>query len=165
MNRRELLRKSVIASLGLSLSPALLMSLESCSRKRPTADVPVYLEQEEFDSIWQIAELVLPKTDSPGADDAKVTPFIDQLFGKFFEEDVKATYLNGLTTFLKNCKNQKGKSFLNLPREEQTDYLEFVDQDEDKTSFFRSFKTIILWNKLLLSVVLKAIWDCGSAKC
>ena len=102
MNRRELLKKSVIASLGLSLSPALLISLESCSKKRPTSDIPVYLDQEQFDNIWQIAELVLPKTESPGADDARVAPFIDQLFGEFFEEEVKNEYTIGLRNFAEN---------------------------------------------------------------
>ena len=146
MNRRELLKKSAIASLGLSLSPALLVSLESCSKKRPTTDSPVYLDQEQFDSIWQIAELVLPKTESPGADDAKVTPFIDQLFGEFFEEDMKREYTSGLQKFLNNCKSEKGKPFLDLEEKDQIDYLDFVDRDEEKDTFFRSFKGIILWS-------------------
>ena len=146
MNRRELLKKSAIASLGLSLSPALLVSLQSCSKKRPTTDSPVYLNQEQFDSIWQIAELVLPKTESPGADDAKVTPFIDQLFGEFFEDDMKSEYTSGLQNFLNNCKSEKGKSFLNLEKKDQIDYLELVDRDEEKDTFFRSFKGIILWS-------------------
>jgi len=145
MNRRELLKKSAIASLGLSLSPALLISLESCSKKRPTSDIPVYLDQEQFDNIWQIAELVLPKTESPGADDAKVTPFIDQLFGEFFEEAIKTQYTLGLKTFLEDCKSQNGKSFLDLDEKDQIVYLKKVDSDEEKDSFFRTFKKIILW--------------------
>lgn len=145
MNRRELLKKSAIASLGLSLSPALLISLESCSKKRPTSDIPVYLDQKQFDNIWQIAELVLPKTESPGADDAKVTPFIDQLFGEFFEEAIKTQYTLGLKTFLEDCKSQNGKSFLDLDEKDQIVYLKKVDSDEEKDSFFRTFKKIILW--------------------
>jgi len=146
MNRRDLLKKSAIASLGLTLSPALLMSLEGCSKKRPTTDLPVYLNQEQFDSIWQIAELVLPRTESPGADDARVTPFIDQLFGEFFDEDMKSEYTSGLENFLINCKSEKGKSFLDLEGKDQIDYLELVDRDEEKDTFFRSFKGIILWS-------------------
>ncbi len=145
MNRRELLKKSAIATLCLSLSPAILLSLEGCAKKRPTTDTPVYLDQEQFDSIWQIAELVMPKTDSPGADDAKVTPFIDQLFGEFFEDDIKATYTEGLKAFLANCKSKMGSSFLNLDHQEQLDYLEIADNEGGTESFFRSFKWIILW--------------------
>lgn len=145
MNRRELLKKSAITSLGLSLSPALLLSLEGCSKKRPTTDLPVYLNQEQFDSIWQIAELVLPRTESPGADDARVAPFIDQLFGEFFEEQIKSEYTLGLENFLKECEIQQGKSFLDLEKQDQIDYLEKVDSDDEKDTFFRSIKRIILW--------------------
>ena len=145
MNRRELLKKSAIASLSLSLSPVILLSLESCAKNRPTNDLPVYLDQEQFDSIWQIAELVLPKTDSPGADDAKVTPFIDQLFGEFFEDDIKATYVNGLKSFLDTCKSEMGNSFLSLNHQEQNDYMLIADNEDIENSFFRSFKWIILW--------------------
>ncbi len=145
MNRRELLKKSVFISLGLSLSPGLLVSLESCSRKRPTTDHPVYLSEEQFDAIWQMAELVLPKTDSPGAHEAGVTPFIDQLFGEYFEEDEKIRYEAGLKNFLEHCMNAYGRSFLDLDQSEQIDYLKMLDTEEIEDSFFRSFKGIILW--------------------
>ncbi len=145
MNRRELLKKSMLTSMGLSLSPGLLLSLESCAEKRPTSDIPVYLEQEQFDHIWQIAELILPKTESPGADDAKVAPFIDQLFGVFFEDDVKAVYLEGLESFMSQCQEKMGNSFLNLAQTEQIEYLKFVDNEEAEDSFFTSIKWIVLW--------------------
>ena len=145
MNRRELLKKTAFASLGVSISPTLIMSLESCAKKRPTNDSPVYLSQEHFDNIWQISELIIPKTESPGADDAKVAPFIDQLFGEFFEDDVKATYLKGLQTFLDGCKSEMGMSFLELNNEQQHDFLTIADQEESTDSFFSSMKWIILW--------------------
>lgn len=145
MDRRTLIKKSAIATLGLSLSPALLISLESCAEKRPTNDNPIYLNKEQFDTIWQIAELVLPATDTPGADDAKVAPFIDQLFGEYFDDQIKMDYLEGLSSFMLNCQNDMGNSFIDLNQEEQLKYLTLMDEDEAEDSFFRSIKGIILW--------------------
>ena len=145
MNRRELVRKSVMASIGLSLSPGLLMSLESCSKSRPTADQPIYLIEEQFDAIWQMAELILPQTDAPGASEAGVAPFIDQLFGEYFEEEERIKYESGLQSFFENCQNEYGKSFLRLEKEKQTAYLQQLDTAEPPDAFFRSFKQIILW--------------------
>lgn len=145
MNRRELLKKSIVATMVLSLSPAILLTLESCAENRPTNDTPVYLNQNQFDHIWQIAELVLPTTGSPGADDAKVAPFIDQLFGSFFEDDVKRTYLDGLQLFANQCDEQMGASFLKLDQEKQIQYLETADNEEGEETFFKSIKWIILW--------------------
>ena len=145
MNRRDLLKKSVIASLGLSFAPGLLVSLESCSKKRPTADKPVYLNEEQFDTIWQMAELILPPTDSPGAHDAGVAPFMDQLFGQYFEEDEKVKFESGLMKFLENCKDQHGKSFIDLDKDDQIAYLTNLDKEKDPDSFFKTAKQIILW--------------------
>lgn len=145
MNRRELLKKSVVASLGLSFAPGLLVSLESCSKKRPTTDRPVYLNEEQFDAIWQMSELILPPTDAPGAHEAGVAPFIDQLFGQYFEEVEKATYESGLMKFLTNCADQHGKSFIDLSRDDQVAYLMTLDKEKEPDSFFKSMKQIILW--------------------
>lgn len=145
MNRRELLKKSVVASLGLSFAPGLLVSLESCSKARPTTDQPVYLNEEQFDAIWKMAELILPPTDSPGAHEAGVAPFIDQLFGLYFEEEVKTTSEAGLQLFLSNCTDQYGKGFIDLEKEKQIDYLNSLDKSQDPDSFFKSMKKIILW--------------------
>ena len=146
MNRRELLKKSVIASLGLSFTPGLLVSLESCAKERPTTEQPVYLAEEQFDAIWQMAELILPQTDSPGAHEAGVTPFIDQLFGQYFEEDEKTKHEAGLRKFLANCMDQYEKSFVDLDQENQLDYLRTLDQEKHPDSFFKSIKQIILWS-------------------
>ena len=145
MNRREVLKKSIVASVGLSLSPAVLLSLESCSKHRPTTDQPIYLSEKQFDTIWQMAELVLPRTDSPGADDAKVAPFIDQLFGQYFEDDEKVRFENGLEKFIKNCSESFGKSFGDLENEQQLAHLNELDQANEADSFFKSVKGIILW--------------------
>ena len=145
MNRRELLKKSVIASLGLSFAPGLLVSLESCAKERPTIDQPVYLTEEQFDTIWQMAELMLPPTDSAGAHDAGVAPFMDQLFGQYFEEDEKVKFESGLMKFLANCKDQYRKSFIDLDKDDQIIYLISLDKEKEPDSFFKTTKQIILW--------------------
>jgi len=157
MNRRELLKKSVVASLGLSFAPGLLVSLESCSKARPTTDKPVYLSEEQFDAIWQMAELILPKTDSPGAHEAGVAPFIDQLFGRYFEEEVKVSSESGLQLFLSNCIEQYGKSFIDLDKEKQIEYLSTLDKDKNPESFFKSMKKIILWAYFTSEVGMKSM--------
>ena len=122
MNRRELLKKSVVASLGLGLAPGLLMSLESCSKARPTTDQPVYLSQEHFDTIWQMAELILPTTDSPGAHEAGVAPFIDQLFGEYFED---AYVFNGYLT------KEKIERPLKIPFDAFTIFIDKLNADTE----------------------------------
>lgn len=157
MDRRELLKKSVIASLGLSFAPGLLVSLESCAKERPTAEQPVYLTAEQFDGIWQMAELILPPTDSPGAHEAGVTPFIDQLFGLYFEENEKTKHEAGLVKFFASCLDQYGKSFVDLEQDQQLAYLRILDQEKHPDSFFKSMKQIILWAYFTSEVGMKSM--------
>lgn len=145
MNRRELLKKSTLAAMGLSFAPGLLLSLESCSKARPTSNLPVFLSQEQFDTLWIMSELIIPKTDTPGADDAGVAPFIDQLFGDYFDEADKLKYEEGLNLFMENCKSIYRKSFTELAEAEQLEYLEKLDKEESQESFFRAIKGIICW--------------------
>ena len=145
MNRRELLKKSTMAAMGLSFAPGLLLSLESCAKARPTSNLPVFLSQEQFDTLWIMAELIIPKTDTPGADDAGVAPFIDQLFGDYFDDADKLKYEEGLNLLMENCIKIYGKSFTELEGASQLEYLEKLDKEESRESFFRSIKGIICW--------------------
>jgi hypothetical protein len=145
MNRREILKKSTLAAIGFGLAPGILLSLQSCSRERPTSNLPIFLSLEQFDTVWEMAELVIPKTNSPGADDAGVTPFIDLLYGEYFEDQDKTRFETGLTLFIADCKDIYGKSFLDIDKAARIDYLQDLDKEDSYESFFFFIKTIILW--------------------
>ena len=145
MHRRQLLKKSALAALGISLGPSLLLSLESCARERPTSMVPSSLDQEQFDLIWVISDLILPRTETPGAIDSAVPPFIDKLYGVFMEADEKEFFSEGLSDFVKSCEENFGKQFLDLEPDAQIDYLKSLDEQRENQPFFNRLKQIVLW--------------------
>ncbi len=145
MNRRELIKRSAIAAVGVGVLPNLFMLLESCGPERLTDYQPIYLSVEQFDTVWEIAELVLPKTDSPGANDVGVAPYIDLLFAEFFEEKDKTKYESGLKLFMANCKERFGNSFVDLDETSKITFLQDLDKEEIDESFFKSIKRFILW--------------------
>ena len=145
MNRREVIRRSALTALGIGLTPSVLLSLESCSKKEPTDTVQRYLSGEKYDVLWVIAERILPRTDSPGADDAGVAPFVDQLFGEYFNEADRQMYEEGLDQFMLDCEETFGNSFLDLAEGDQMDYLIALDKKGQDDPFFSSLRKIILW--------------------
>jgi gluconate 2-dehydrogenase gamma chain len=145
MKRREVLKKSVIAAAGIGALPNLFMLLESCGPERLTNYQPVFLSIEQYDTVWQIAELILPRTDSPGANDVAVAPYIDLLYSEFFGEQDLKKYETGLNTFMKNCMARFGKSFVELDENSQITILQALDKKENGTSFFKALKGFILW--------------------
>lgn len=146
MNRRHALKKSALAAIGLNLSPALLLSLESCARERPTSKLPVYLEPEQFDLVWVASDLILPRTDTPGAIDSGVAPFIDKLYGAFMEDSEKELFYEGLSEFAVSCKENYGTHFLDLDPNSQMGYLKELDGKGPDHAFFNKLKQIILWS-------------------
>ena len=145
MKRREVLKKSVIAAAGIGALPNLFILLESCGPERLTNYQPVFLSIEQYDTVWQIAELILPRTDSPGANDVAVAPYIDLLYSEFFGEQDLKKYETGLNTFMKNCMARFGKSFVELDENSQITILQALDKKENGTSFFKALKGFILW--------------------
>ena len=145
MKRRELLKKSVIAAAGIGVLPNLFMLLESCGPERLTNYKPVFLSIEQYETVWHIAELILPRTDSPGANDAAVAPYIDLLFSEFFGDEDLIKYETGLNIFMKNCMARFGKSFVELDKTNRITILQALDKEENDTSFFKALKGFILW--------------------
>jgi hypothetical protein len=90
--------------------------------------VPGFLTKPEGQLVAQIAETIIPKTDTPGAIDAGVYSFVDvYLKDNATAEDQKA-FKDGLTEFEQSCKKEFGKSFINCNNEEK---IEFLKKEEE----------------------------------
>jgi hypothetical protein len=145
MNRREVLKTSSKAVVGMVALPGLVELLQSCSVDEPAGYKPIYLNAQQYDTVWQMAELILPKTKTPGAADAGVAPFIDLLFASFFEADQKTALELGLNTFMEICQEQYGASFLSLKSAEQEQFMLKTEQSMEGRAFFKPFKQLVLW--------------------
>ena len=145
MNRREVLKTSSKAVVGMVALPGLVELLQSCSVDELTSYQPLYLNAHQYDTVWQMAEVILPKTITPGAADAGVAPFIDLLFDSFFEEDQKTSLELGLNTFIENCKAQYGAHFSSLQSPEQEEFMLNTEQSSEGSVFFKPFKQLVLW--------------------
>lgn len=133
------------------------MSLESCAKERPTADHPNYLNEEQFDTIWLMSDLILPKTETPGAIEAGVALFIDKLYGVYLDDEEKTKFETGLDNFIETCKNEAGKTFNDLDQESKISWLEKSETSELGREFFKSVKQIILWAYFTSEIGMKSM--------
>ena len=77
MNRRELLQRVAWLMGGAISAPAVLGVLNGCSPKPSAGWQPLFLSKEEGAMVEEVAELIMPRTDTPGARDVGVPAFID----------------------------------------------------------------------------------------
>jgi hypothetical protein len=95
MNRREALRL-LAAGTTLPLVPHSLLALRMARVSIGDTPAPRTLNSHQFAAVKTIAELILPRTDTPGAADVGATEFIDLILTEWCSNEARAGFLNGL---------------------------------------------------------------------
>lgn len=112
MQRRELLRRAAWVLGGAVSAPAALAILQGCSA-RESESAPTELKvltPAQFAVVAEIAEIIIPRTDTSGARDAGVPAFIDTVLGAVYAKADQERFTAGLAAF--GAAAEGGKGFL-----------------------------------------------------
>jgi len=129
MNRREALKQAGLV-LGFAISaPTLSAVLQGCKAKPELAFQPQFLNADQAGLVAEVAEIIIPKTDTPGAKDAGVPQFIDVVVKDCYKKEDQDNFLAGLADFDKAAKDSYGDAFLDLDHEQQVEYVTKVHKE------------------------------------
>ena len=103
MNRRDLLKKGVYGLAGVTLSSALISSLQSCTSIEKYS--PLYFSKTEFSLLSNIVDFLIPKTETPGALEMKVPQFIDIIISETFNNESKNNFSNKFKILIEDFKS------------------------------------------------------------
>ncbi len=150
MNRRDAIKNAGILLGGVLSASAISGVLSGCKAEPKIDWAPKYFTPEEGSLVEAIAERIIPKTDTPGAKDAGVPGFIDQMMAEFYEEKDKNAFRDGLKAVDAAAQKAHGKPFVSLTPEQQDEVLTAQDKeayDENRpkdapTHFFRTMKEL-----------------------
>jgi gluconate 2-dehydrogenase gamma chain len=79
MNRREAIQRASLV-LGYTLTgPALVGVLQGCKASPELTYKPIFFSEDQALLISELSEIIIPKTNTPGAKDVGVPGFIDQM--------------------------------------------------------------------------------------
>ena len=123
MNRRELLQRVAWLMGGAISAPAVLGVLNGCSAKKEETWQPVFLSKEQGAVMAEVAEIIIPRTDTPGAKDAGVPAFIDTMLKDVYEDADRQRFVAGLKAFDDAARTAHGKGFVELPKAQQTELV------------------------------------------
>jgi len=134
MNRRELLRYIAIGA-GTGFSGSLAQNL--IAGELPTA-VPskAIFDAHTSKMVMTLAEMIIPKTDTPGAIEAGVPKFIEMMVADWYTDQERVIFFDGLASLDKFCEQKFKKTFLKCHAEQQT--LALKDAEE-QAKLYRSF--------------------------
>jgi len=156
MNRRD-----ALARVGLLLGGTIIGAeafLSGCTNP-PAATIGgagTNFSPDDIAFLDEIAETILPKTDTPGAKEAKVGEFMGRIVKDCYTEADQKVFLDGMQKLDAACKTKNGgKSFMDCTQEQRHDLLVDLEKEqkdymakkkkEDPAHYFRMMKELTLW--------------------
>jgi gluconate 2-dehydrogenase gamma chain len=103
LQRRALLRRAAWLLGGAVSAPAALAILQGCSARETgqTAGALKFLNAAQMKTVAEIAEIMIPRTDTSGARDAGVPEFIDRVLEAVYARQDQQRFTSGLAAFEK----------------------------------------------------------------
>jgi gluconate 2-dehydrogenase gamma chain len=115
LNRREALQRVALLMGGTLSSSAVLGVLNGCTSKNQEATwKPVFLTQDQGAIVSEVADLMIPRTDTPGAVDVGVPAFIDTMLKDVYAMRDQERFITGLEEFEAKSQQQNKQAFLKL---------------------------------------------------
>ena len=124
--RRAILKRAAWLLGGAISAPAALAVLQGCYKKTESQAAlppPKFLSSAELAVVAEIAEIMIPKTDTSGARDAGVPAFIDMALDGLYAPEDQARFKSGLTEF-ETAARDSGKPFLEQDAPARTAFLQ-----------------------------------------
>ena len=75
MDRRKVLKTIGYGSVAITLTPAVVGLFYSC-QKNSSQFIPEFFNNDQFNIVSQLMELILPETEIPGAINLKLPEFL-----------------------------------------------------------------------------------------
>lgn len=145
MHRRTALRQLAILLGGVALTPELMAGTLS---RATSGELPATLSPETMAILAEIAETIIPETDTPGAKQAGVPAFIALVVEDCVGKDEKQAFWAGLDAVERTSLGMYGISFTQCDAAQRTALLKKTEQEAKTQSgpnFWRMVKGLTLF--------------------
>lgn len=123
MQRRDVLRLLATGTV-LQLAPTKLFAVLREARTLVQEHTsPHTLNAHQYGTVKTMAEMIIPRTDTPGATEVGTADFIDLVLTEWYEEPERKRFLDGLAEVDSRAKNLFGKDFVGCAPDQQADIL------------------------------------------
>ncbi|MCE7863489.1 MAG: gluconate 2-dehydrogenase subunit 3 family protein [Bacteroidetes bacterium CHB5] len=123
IDRREALRKTALLMGAAVSASALAGIMQGCKATPELTYTPSFFTEEQARTISELAQTIIPKTNTPGAKEAGVPGFIDQILKECYKKEDQDKFIAGLTGFEAAAKAEHGDSFIYLDPEKQLAFV------------------------------------------
>ena len=140
MNRRQYLKQSGLLLGGLLSAPT-LSAMSRFGQSQTTSRSSIAFTQTQSTVIAEIAELIIPKTNTPGALDAGVPDFVQMMIKDCYKTAEQQSFMEGLNALEK-------ENFSSLSAAAKTERLKKLEADTNVEMAGRNVKQTKLGDNL-----------------
>jgi len=132
MNRRDALQRTALI-MGTALTPALGSAiLNGCVPDIELNWSPRFLTNKQALIAGQMADRIIPATDTPGALDVHVDQFIDYMLEEVYSTEDGGAYRTGIEKINRISKKELGKDFFELTNDKKDMLLLAFDSEDER---------------------------------
>ena len=132
MNRREALSRVALIMGGTVLGAEAFLS--GCT----TGAAKITFSKDDISFLNEVAETILPATQTPGAKEAKVGEFMTVIVNDCYESKDQTAFMEGIKKLNEACTKAVGKNFMQATAEQRHQFL--VDLDKEAAAFQKTKK-------------------------
>lgn len=133
MKRRDVLKTTAAFMGGTLMAGTMASVMSGCAADPSPSWTPSLFDKDQYAIVSRVVDMIIPKTDVPGALDALVDRFIDENVKNMFADDEKKQFIEGLAKFNKLSQASYKKDFLSLDQAQQTEILQALADESKKT--------------------------------
>jgi hypothetical protein len=134
MNRRHLLQTLALAS-GHAMFPSVLTSfLSSCTNQDMSAYKPAFFTKDEYKSIIEIIDIIIPATKTKSASQTNTQVFLDQVFAQCMTSSEQQALKTGIQKLIAGFEKANDK----------LQYIREIDKqayaNDENAAYFKTIK-------------------------
>ncbi len=133
MNRRDALQRVSLMLGGAISIPTIAAILDGCKSSSDAANTNFALSADYKSLLAELAEVIIPKTDTPGAKEAGVGPFIELMLKDCYSTLQQEHFQAGLKKVEEESK-KLGGSFVSLSAENKITLMKTMRDEAKKES-------------------------------
>lgn len=154
MNRRDALSRVAIILGGTVVGGSMFLELEGCKPADKKYGTAEKFSPQDITYLDEIAETIIPTTDTPGAKAAQVGTFMTTMVNDCYAEIDQKAFKKGMQTLNDGAQKKYSKDFLELTADERKTYLNELDKEQrtytvekkkdEPNHYFRMMKELTL---------------------
>lgn len=139
MKRRELLKKTALASGCIVATPTLLELLVSCQEQPTLSWKPLFLDKKQAFIVENLVDLILPASSTVGALELQIPKFIDLVLNDVLPKNEQTIFIKGAQFFHHKFEAMFNKAVLEGSKDEFLTLLSkyFKLSAEDQKNVFK----------------------------